>query len=653
MESGVGRMEGGTEPGVDVFAETDDADADAPLVTRGTRESPPRDASFLVSTLNLANCAVGAGVLSVPFAVSELGVALAALVLPAVAAVVVFTLKVLLRAADIYGAVSYQELVREALGPAAAHAVSVALISYIAGSCVAYTIIVADAFDSVAAATRVSGAQEHPGLFGAERAAVILVTSACVLLPLSLLRRTKYLAPTSAVTVLALTYTACAVVAEFAGGAFSALGSFGETRGYAEDDGTNATETRGTGNATAQYLANGTDIDGRRAPTDVGKNWWFRVSRGGAVGSAGFRGGAADLWRFDERSVLALPILVFAFQCHIQVLSIYAELREERGVSPAEESGEDAKAARRRVMGRVATTATTMCLVGYLAVGACAYLTHPDIDSNMLKSYDASDPRMLVATVGMALSAIGSYPMNQFSARAALDDVLAAARGWTRAAPGMAPPARHVSQTLAFVLATTATALAVEDLGKVFQLVGSTAGVLVICWVPAALLLVPPPAARASDAAAADETCEARGVSRRGGHSRRARSSHWTDGGGSIGGVDDALVSGMAALGPGLGEDLAPAENSHTGGLDAPLLAASGAGVSSPRVYGNRGERDEIAAAARRDARRGLGLVLLGLVIAVSNVYLLLFTGEEDVTGEDPTAPAVLDRRTSAGFERK
>ena len=170
-----------------------------------------------------------------------------------------------------------------------------------------------------------------------------------------------------------------------------------------------------------------------------------------------------------------------------------------------------------------------------------------------------------------------------------------------------------------------------------------------ICWVPAALLLVPPPAARASDAAAADETREARGASRRGGHSRRARSSHWTDGGGSIGGIDDALVSGMAALGPGLEEDLAPAENSHTGGLDAPLLAASGAGVSAPRVYGNR---DEIAAAARRDARRGLGLVLLGLVIAVSNVYLLLFTGEEDVTGEDPTAPAVLDRRTSAGFER-
>ena len=103
---------------------------------------------------------------------------------------------------------------------------------------------------------------------------------------------------------------------------------------------------------------------------------------------------------------------------------------------------------------------------------------------------------------------------------------------------------QHVSQTLAFVLATTATALAVEDLGKVFQLVGSTAGVLVICWVPAALLLVPPKkraaaaaatlAARASSAAA-DEPRRARGASRRGGHSRRARSSHqgrpWRRGG--------------------------------------------------------------------------------------------------------------------------
>jgi amino acid permease len=659
MESGGGRLGGGTETGVDVFAETDDEDAnaDAPLVTHGTNEAPPRDASFLVSTFNLANCAVGAGVLSVPFAVSELGVALAALVLPLVAAVVVFTLKVLLRASDVYGAVSYQELVRKALGPGAAHAVSVTLIAYIAGSCVAYTIIVADAFASVAAGAGLLNNAQVAGAFGVERTVVILVTSVCVLLPLSLLRRTKHLAPTSAVTVMALSYTAYAVVAEFARGAFAALG---DARGRAEDDGTNATDTGASmGNFTRHEFhdANGTDVDGHHEPTDSGASWWFKISRRGAVGSAGFRGGGADLWRFDERSVLALPILVFAFQCHIQVLSIYAELREERARDPgarAEESGEDAedaKAARRRTMGRVATAATTMCLVGYLAVGACAYLSHPDIESNMLKSYDASDPYMLVATVGMGLSAIGSYPMNHFSARAALDDVLAASCGWTPAAPGTAPAARHVSQTLAFVLATTATALAVEDLGKVFQLVGSTAGVLVICWVPAALLLVPPPAeapspvpgAADADAAFADERREARGTSRRGGHSRRARSTHWTDGGGSIGGIDELPLSGLA----GGVEDLAPAE--ATDGLDAPLLATSGAGTrfGTDPVSGNREVKRRDARA--RDAWRGLGLVLLGLVIAVSNVYVLFFTGEEHVTGEDPP-PEAEQPTISSGF---
>ena len=221
-----------------------------------------------------------------------------------------------------------------------------------------------------------------------------------------------------------------------------------------------------------------------------------------------------------------------------------------------------------------------------------------------------------------------------------------------RAAPGMAPPARHVSQTLAFVLATTATALVVEDLGKVFQLVGSTAGVLVICWVPAALLLVPPPAARASDAAAADETREARGASRAAAiPGARARATGRTAAGASAVSTTCSCREWPRSA-PVSRRTWRPRRIVIRAGCDAPLLAASGAGVSAPRVYGNRG-RMRCRRRRAADARRGLGLVLLGLVIAVSNVYLLLFTGEKDVTGEDPTAPAVLDRRTNAGFERK
>ena len=41
--------------------------------------------------------------------------------------------------------------------------------------------------------------------------------------------------------------------------------------------------------------------------------------------------GAIKPWVFDTGTVLALPVFVFAFQCHAQVVSIFAELRDEEG----------------------------------------------------------------------------------------------------------------------------------------------------------------------------------------------------------------------------------------------------------------------------------------------------------------------------------
>jgi len=42
-----------------------------------------------------------------------------------------------------------------------------------------------------------------------------------------------------------------------------------------------------------------------------------------------------------------------------------------------------------------------------------------------------------------------------------------------------------------------------------------------------------------------------------------------------------------------------------------------------------------------KDTYRGVALILLGLLIATSNVYVLFFNHQdEDVTGEDPGDPA-------------
>jgi len=638
----------------DVFAENDEGDDDeAPLVVASPTNTAPviRDASFLVSTFNLANCAVGAGVLSVPYAVSELGVVLALVVLPAVAAVVVFTLHVLIDAADVYGAVSYQELVSKALGPGVAHFVSFTLILYIAGSCVAYTIIVADAFASVAAVAGVTGSV--PGAFGVERTVVILVTSVCVLLPLSLLRRTKHLAPSSTVTIVALMYMCFAVLVEFVKDFSSSM----------SDD---WSDVSADGNYTGNDNGTGTwnNSTARRGEGNISLHTRDR----GSVGSVTFAGRVIDLWRFDANAVLALPIFVFAFQCHIQILSIYAELRDEpesddgdtreetlvvgdeetdrplsagRGdsaVNRVSHATDKKQNRRQQSMRRVATVATAVCLVGYLLVGVCCFLNHPDVNSNMLKSYDCKDKYMLVATVGMGLSAIGSYPMNQFSARAALDDLLAAFLGWRKASPGLAPIKRHVLQTLIFITCTTATALRIEDLGKVFQLVGSTAGVLVICVVPAALLMmekpkVVPVASRGDSEGESrgdrngngsgedDFVITARGRSRR---NRHTRSNHWTDGGGSIGGLHD-LVGTNGGV-----EDMS-GSNTLTEALLSPDTDATAETAESAIRKAQK----------TKDTYRGVALILLGLLIATSNVYVLFFNHQdEDVTGEDPGDPA-------------
>ena len=111
-----------------------------------TSSETPRRASVLSTAFNLINCAIGAGVLSVPYAVRSMGAVLGALSLCLVKAISVLTLNVLTRAARAYGASSYQELVRKSMGRFAAHVVSLTLIAYVFGSCVAYTIVCADSF---------------------------------------------------------------------------------------------------------------------------------------------------------------------------------------------------------------------------------------------------------------------------------------------------------------------------------------------------------------------------------------------------------------------------------------------------------------------------------------------------------------------------
>lgn len=134
-----------------------------------SRASPPQAVSLLV------NAAVGAGVLSLPFAFRCAGYIGGPLILATVAIAESFTLYVLSKWAEKTNAASYGEVVLRSAGPAAATALSLVIFLYLFGSGVAYLVILGDCFHPLL--SRVLGSTWYT----TKQAAIISVGSAVVL----------------------------------------------------------------------------------------------------------------------------------------------------------------------------------------------------------------------------------------------------------------------------------------------------------------------------------------------------------------------------------------------------------------------------------------------------------------------------------------
>ena len=174
-------------------------DADGHVVRKG---------NVLGSTATLANCAIGAGVLATPFAVSKFGTVAGGIVIFVTALLVAYTLVVLVRAGSVFSSASYQGVVKDAFGLSASRAVSATLVVYLFGSCVAYLIIIGDSYTKAVAAL----AHGSDGAWWASRQFAIAVVVSFFVTPLSLLREISRLAPASAVALVSLAYTASAIM---------------------------------------------------------------------------------------------------------------------------------------------------------------------------------------------------------------------------------------------------------------------------------------------------------------------------------------------------------------------------------------------------------------------------------------------------------
>jgi len=399
--------------------------------------APPAAESAWGSVFTLSNTAIGVGVLAFPYAFRLTGLLGGLLLCLVVATLEHFTLQTLVRAAAHYRVTSYQAVVERSFGPAAGQAgallLSASIVVYLFGSLAAYLILLGDVFP------RLLGEVVPTESIWTERWVSVLVPSLLTVLPLCVTRSLGALSSVSSLSVVALAYTTFAIC--------------------------------------------------------------FRSIQHVSQHEAGE---AMPLFVFTSESVLALPMMAFAFQCHVTVVQIFVELEpspsflrcspkaisehsntdaEEPLLIPAPSSALFTSPARLIGMRGVVTTSMAACVLGYVMVGASGYAAYPnDVASNVLNSFDDSDPMLQVARLLMGVNGIVSYPVNLFPCRQALDHLLVTVLGWSADARGVSE--RHLPLTAALFGGSLAVALVVTDLGAVFQLVGGTAGAAIMFIVP-------------------------------------------------------------------------------------------------------------------------------------------------------------------------
>eukprot|EP00878_Enallax_costatus_P011109 GHUV01011602.1.p1 GENE.GHUV01011602.1~~GHUV01011602.1.p1 ORF type:complete len:461 (+),score=81.03 GHUV01011602.1:314-1696(+) len=385
-------------------------------------------ASSLSSVFTLCNTAIGAGVLSLPYAFECAGLVGCFILCLVVSSLESFTMYVLAKFSERYDASSYGSLIRRALGKKTAAALSAVMVIYLWGSCVAYLVIVADTFTSL------STLHLGPEAWFSQRPVVLFTTGMAVTF-MCFPRNLHALERISVAAVLGFIYTAIAVL-----------------------------------------VRGGQTVLSRPDP-------WENVS----------------LFNVNIKALYALPIVVFGFNCHANVVSVFYELEHypSRLISTLPASPTDyrtlgplaPKPYTYKLIGMLGAiiSAASVILIGYMSVGVAGYLAYPlNVSSNVLNSFPADDVLIQIGRGVIGFVVMAHYPLSHNPARKGWEDFLDACFEIRR---GSIPRWVSIMITIVFVWSNVAMSLVVTDLGQVLHMIGGTAASFMIFFLPGLLLM--------------------------------------------------------------------------------------------------------------------------------------------------------------------
>ncbi|KPA76583.1 putative mitochondrial Amino acid permease-like protein [Leptomonas pyrrhocoris] len=282
--------------------------------------------STLGAALSLAVTTMGAGILTLPSAYADAGIIPATLVLTGVAVFTVFSVDFIILGVDKLGRNSYEELTGELLGRHAEEFIRWMLITYNTGAAISYLVVVED----LVAPLQPLVTSHFPLLTTSKH--TLLAVWTVLILPLSCVPTLGALHVSSFLAITATSLICCMIIFRYF------------VPGPTEPSA-----------MTAQAVASGTAT----------ASWWWGVN-----------------------PLLALPIIMFSFDCQSLVFQIYAGLDDMR----------------RSNMMKVSVLSLIVTGVIHAAVGFFGYISNPiDVRDNIISNYDPKVDRLF--TVGYVLYA--------------------------------------------------------------------------------------------------------------------------------------------------------------------------------------------------------------------------------------------------------
>lgn len=456
------------------FADEDDAESQK-FLTNGflgkkkleeyDDEHHPGTISFGMSVFNLSNAIMGSGILGLSYVMANTGIILFVILLLGVAILSLYSVHLLLKTSKEGGSLIYEKLGERAFGWPGKIAAFSSITMQNIGAMSSYLFIVKYELPEVIRAFM--KLEENSGEWYLNGNYLVIFVSLGIILPLSLLKNLGYLGYTSGFSLTCMMFFVSAVIYKKTQIPCplplldQGLANLTNSTVYAHP----LVIQNESINSEVNFMMDNT----YRQTTGLDDNHVKDHSSGVEFESTSDDKCRPKYFTFNSKTAYALPILIFAFVCHPEVLPIYSELKSRS----------------RRKMQNVSNMSITAMLVMYLLSGLFGYLTfYGEVEDELLHTFTKVykfDTLMLCVRLAVLTAVTLTVPIVLFPIRSSITTLLLPGRpfSWIR----------HFLIAVILLAFNNLLVIFVPTIKDIFGFIGASAATMLIFILPAAFYL--------------------------------------------------------------------------------------------------------------------------------------------------------------------